>query len=129
MKDVFFNAVKNKYRFPSKRGNLTAEQLFDLSFDDLDEIYGELTKKLDEIPAKSLLTPRTKSANELEEKADVVKKVFEYKENVRNRIKKANETRQQKQKLLDILEKKKDEALENMTEDELLKKLEELGED
>ena len=128
MSELFFNAVKNKYRFPSKRGNLTTEQLFDLSCKELDEIYGELAERVDATPRKSLLSPRTKADSELEDMAEIVKRVFEYKESVRERIEKAQETRQKKQRLLDILAEKRDDALKNMTEEELLKKLRELGE-
>lgn len=128
MGDLFFNSAKNKYRFPSRRGNLTTEQLFDLSCKDLDEIYGELAARVDETPRKSLLSPRTKADSELEEMAEIVKCVFEYKESVRKRIEKAQETRQNKQRILDILAEKRNDALKNMTEEELLKKLRELGE-
>ena len=126
MSDLFFNAVKNKYRYPSKRGNLTTEQLFDLSFESLDEIYGELTALLDQMPKKSLLAQRSNADEELREKVDVVEAVFAYKTELRNKAKNMEAKRQQKQKLIDLLEKKKEKALENLSEEELLKKLAEL---
>lgn len=126
MNDLFFNAVKNKYRFPSKRGNLTAEQLFDLSFEGLDEIYSELTAQLDRLPKKSLLAQKSNADNELKEKVEVVEAVFAYKTELRNKAKSLEIKRQQKQKLIELLEKKKDMALENLSEEELLKKLAEL---
>lgn len=87
MSDLFFNAVKNKYRYPSKRGNLTTEQLFDLSFESLDEIYSELTALLDQMPKKSLLAQRSNADEELREKVDVVEAVFAYKTELRNKAK------------------------------------------
>lgn len=126
MSDLFFNAVKNKYRYPSKRGNLTTEQLFDLSFESLDEIYSELTALLDQMPKKSLLAQRSNADEELREKVDVVEAVFVYKTELRNKAKNMEAKRQQKQKLIDLLEKKKEKALENLSEEELLKKLAEL---
>lgn len=126
MSDLFFNAVKNKYRYPSKRGNLTTEQLFDLSFESLDEIYSELTALLDQMPKKSLLAQRSNADEELREKVDVVEAVFAYKTELRNKAKNMEAKRQQKQKLIDLLEKKKEKALENLSEEELLKKLAEL---
>ncbi len=126
MSDLFFNAVKNKYRYPSKRGNLTTEQLFDLSFESLDEIYSELTALLDQMPKKSLLAQRSNEDEELREKVDVVEAVFAYKTELRNKAKNMEAKRQQKQKLIDLLEKKKEKALENLSEEELLKKLAEL---
>lgn len=128
MADLFFNAAKNKYRFQSKRGNLTAEQLFDLPLEELDEIYGQLNAKLDKSPLKSLLAPKKVADVELEEKIDIVVAVYDYKEKIACDRQKAAERRQQKQTLLDILAKKKAEALENLSEEELLKKLQELGE-
>ena len=126
MSDLFFNAVRNKYRYPSKRGNLTTEQLFDLSFESLDEIYSELTALLDQMPKKSLLAQRSNADEELREKVDVVEAVFAYKTELRNKAKNMEAKRQQKQKLIDLLEKKKEKALENLSEEELLKKLAEL---
>jgi hypothetical protein len=126
MSDLFFNAVKNKYRYPSKRGNLTTEQLFDLSFESLDEIYSELTALLDQMPKKSLLAQRSNADEELREKVEVVEAVFVYKTDLRNKAKNMEAKRQQKQKLIDLLEKKKEKALENLSEEELLKKLAEL---
>lgn len=128
MADLFFNAAKNKYRFPSERGNLTAEQLFDLDMKSLDKIYGTLCEQKDSKPKKSLLSPREVGDVELDEKISIVAQVYEYKDSVLDKRKKAAERSRDRQKLLDILAKKKEEALENLSEEELLKKLKELGE-
>lgn len=128
MADLFFNAAKNKYRFPSERGNLTAEQLFDLDMKSLDKIYGTLCEQKDSKPKKSLLSPREVGDVELDEKISIVAQVYEYKDSVLDKRKKAAERSRDRQKLLDILAKKKEEALENLSEEELLKKLRELGE-
>lgn len=126
MSDLFFNAVKNKYRFPSKRGNLTTEQLFELPFEGLDEIYSELSAKLEAAPKKSLLSPRSVADVELKEKVEIIEAVFAFKAELRDKAKRAQEKSQQKQKLLDLIEKKKNQALEGLSEEELLKKLAEL---
>lgn len=128
MADLFFNAAKNKYRFPSERGNLTTEQLFDLDMKSLDKIYGTLCEQKDSKPKKSLLSPREVGDVELDEKISLVAQVYEYKDSVLDKRKKAAERSRDRQKLLDILAKKKEEALENLSEEELLKKLRELGE-
>ncbi len=128
MADLFFNAAKNKYRFPSERGNLTVEHLFDLDMKSLDKIYGTLCEQKDSKPKKSLLSPREVGDVELDEKISIVAQVYEYKDSVLDKRKKAAERSRDRQKLLDILAKKKEEALENLSEEELLKKLKELGE-
>lgn len=128
MADLFFNAAKNKYRFPSERGNLTVEHLFDLDMKSLDKIYGTLCEQKDSKPKKSLLSPREVGDVELDEKISIVAQVYEYKDSVIDKRKKAAERSRDRQKLLDILAKKKEEALENLSEEELLKKLRELGE-
>lgn len=128
MADLFFNAAKNKYRFPSERGNLTVEHLFDLDMKSLDKIYGTLCEQKDSKPKKSLLSPREVGDVELDEKISIVAQVYEYKDSVLDKRKKAAERSRDRQKLLDILAKKKEEALENLSEEELLKKLRELGE-
>ena len=128
MADLFFNAAKNKYRFPSERGNLTVEHLFDLDMKSLDKIYGTLCEQKDSKPKKSLLSPREVGDVELDEKISIMAQVYEYKDSVIDKRKKAAERSRDRQKLLDILAKKKEEALENLSEEELLKKLRELGE-
>lgn len=128
MADLFFNAVKNKYRFPSERGFLTVEQLFDVDLKTLDKIYGTLCEQKDAKPKKSLLSPREVGDVELDEKIDIVTRVYNYKNALIESRRAAAEKSRNKQKLLDILAKKRDEALENLSEEELLKKLQELGE-
>lgn len=128
MADLFFNAVKNKYRFPSERGFLTVEQLFDVDFKTLDKIYGTLCEQKDAKPKKSLLSPREVGDVELDEKIDIVTRVYNYKNALIESRRAAAEKSRDKQKLLDILAKKREEALENLSEEELLKKLQELGE-
>lgn len=128
MRDLFFNAAKNKYRFPSERGNLTAEQLFDLDMKNLDKIYGTLCDQKDAKPKKSLLSPREVGDVELDDKIAIVAQVYEYKNALYEKRKKDAEKSRDKQRLLDILAKKREEALENLSEEELLKKLQELGE-
>lgn len=128
MADLFFNAVKGKYRFPSERGFLTVEQLFDVDLKTLDKIYGTLCEQKDAKPKKSLLSPREVGDVELDEKIDIVTRVYNYKNALIESRRAAAEKSRDKQKLLDILAKKREEALENLSEEELLKKLQELGE-
>lgn len=128
MADLFFNAVKGKYRFPSERGFLTVEQLFDVDLKTLDKIYGTLCEQKDAKPKKSLLSPREVGDVELDEKIDIVTRVYNYKNALIESRRAAAKKSRDKQKLLDILAKKREEALENLSEEELLKKLQELGE-
>lgn len=128
MADLFFNAVKGKYRFPSERGFLTVEQLFDVDLKTLDKIYGTLCEQKDAKPKKSLLSPREVGDVELDEKIDIVTRVYNYKNALIESRRAAAEKSRDKQKLLDILAKKREKALENLSEEELLKKLQELGE-
>ena len=107
-------------------GNLTTEQLFELPFEGLDEIYSELSAKLEAAPKKSLLSPRSVADVELKEKVEIIEAVFAFKAELRDKAKRAQEKSQQKQKLLDLIEKKKNQALEGLSEEELLKKLAEL---
>lgn len=128
MADLFFNAVKNKYRFPSERGFLTVEQLFDVDLKTLDKIYGTLCEQKDAKPKKSLLSPREVGDVELDEKINIVTRVYNYKNTLIESRRAAVERSRDRQKLLDVLAKKREEALENLSEEELLKKLKELGE-
>jgi len=73
MSDKFEKATRNKYRFPSAKGNLTSEELWDLSLASLDTIAKQVHKgiKVNEeesfIPtAASRASVSTLASNKLE---------------------------------------------------------------
>lgn len=132
MSDLFERATRAKFRFTSPRGNLDTEQLWDLplqskSFFDLDTIAKGLNQALKAASEESFVTPTSNPARgELTAKLDVVKAVIAYKiaENERRRT--AANKASEKQFLLELLDKKRGDALGELSVDEIQKRLDAL---
>ena len=123
--NIFELATREKYRFPYK-GVISVEDLWDLDASELDRVYKALNKELKTTDEESLI--EIKPANvTLNNKIEIVTYIFNVKrEEEEQRTVQATNARQ-RQHILEILAKKQDESLQNMTEEELLKKLEELN--
>ena len=127
---LFEMATQFKFRYPYK-GMITTEDLWDLSTTQLDVVYRNLTKELKDIDEDSLISTRTADegvkANELRNKIEVVKYIFNHKQQAAELNRMATENAKKKQRLLDALAAKQESALVNMSEEDLLKALAELG--
>lgn len=124
MKELFINAVKNKYRYPFK-GQITTEDLFDLKVEDLDVIYRTLNKQVKKEEEESLLSTN-KEDKELQERIEIVKYVFNAKQDEAKERLLAAERKAKKEKILSIMAAKQDEALQNKSVEELASMLENL---
>lgn len=125
IENIFEYAVKNKFRYPFK-GFITTEDLFDLSLENLDAVYKVLNKQVRQVNEESLLDTKTSEDEELDVKIQIVKYVFNLKTEERNARLVAKERKEQKQKILEIMANKQNEALQSKSIDELQKMLDEL---
>lgn len=126
--NIFVTASELKFRYPYK-GMISTEDLWDLNLEQLDAIYKTLNKEVKVAQEDSLLdTECYKKENSfVEMKIDIVKYIFNEKvEAVRKREAEVINA-ENKRRILEALAKKQDESLNNMTEDELRKMLEEIG--
>ncbi len=123
--NIFEAAVRGKFRFPFK-GMITVEDLFDLSAENLDYIFKTLNSQLKQVKEESLLETKTKEDKELDVKIEIVKYVVNEKLEEQKKKAQEKERKAQKQKILEILSTKQDEALQNKSPEELLKMLNEL---
>lgn len=127
---LFEMASQYKFRYPYK-GMITTEDLWDLSPSQLDAIYQTLNKELQDTHYDSLLSTRSADegvkANELKNKIEVVKYIFNSKQQAAELTRMAADRAAKKQRILDILARKQENALENMSEDDLVKMLDDLG--
>ncbi|HGM1138938.1 TPA: hypothetical protein ACKOMO_001821 [Clostridioides difficile] len=118
MENVFEMATRNKFRFEF-RGLISVEDLWDLKLDQLDEVYKTLTTDMKKANEESLLKIKTKDQKEVELKIKIVKYIVELRlaeiEN-RNKEKKKKE---QKQYILELINKKENQELENKSIEEL----------
>lgn len=123
--NIFELATKNKFRFPYK-GLISVEDLWDLNRTQLDSIYKALNKEVKQVQEESLMMTKSDEDAVVLAKIEIVKHIFKVKEQEAMDKMVAAENAEKKRKILDILAKKQDDAMENMSEDELRKMLSEL---
>ena len=128
VKNIFKYAAKNALRFPYK-GMASVEDLFDLGLNELDNIYKTLKKQQKNDAGESLIEDKTPQDTQLEIKLAIVKEIFDDKKASIDKAKKTAEKKAQAQKILYIMNRKQDEALQNMSMEELQAQLDGLTSD
>lgn len=118
MSDLFKIATKKKYRF-SYKGQVTVEDLWDLSVEELDKIYKNLKSLQKNASEESLLQTVTKEDKELNNKIEIIKTIVTDKLTAKDRAMKAASQRAQNQRILEIMADKQDAALKEKSIEEL----------
>lgn len=125
-KNLFEIATRNRYRFNYK-GVMTVEDLWSLRVEDLDAIFKALNRQKKTADEDSLLAAKSAEDQDLANKIDIVRYIVSVKlAEAADRVS-AAEKKAQRDKILEIVAKKKDKALEDMGIEDLMKKLEELN--
>lgn len=123
--NIFEYATKNKVRFPFK-GLISVEELWDLSLTNLDSVYKSLNKLKKESDEESLLDVKSVKDIELDVQIEIIKYIVAYKLKEKAARELAAENRKKKQRILEIKAQREDKALENLSDEELDKMLDEL---
>lgn len=123
--NMFEVAVRNKMRFPFK-GLISVEDLFDLSTKDLDSIFKTLNSQLKQSQEESLLEVKTEQDKELDTKIEIIKYIVQVKLDEEKVRMKTKENKEKKQKIMELMAKKQDESLQNMSMEDLQKMYNEL---
>jgi hypothetical protein len=123
---MYKKALRAKLRFSTTKGKLTTEDLFDLSLADLNNLAIVLDKKLSETPRKSFISDIAPDTQEDELRFNIVKDIINLKLAERNAAQNAKAKAAEKAQLMEILHRKKNEALENLSVAEIEAKLAEL---
>lgn len=118
MADLFKIANKKKYRFNYK-GLISAEDLWDLSVEELDRIYKSLKSQQKSASEESLLQTVSKEDKELLNKIEIIKIIVTDKLAAKERAQKAASQRAQNQRILEIMADKQDAALKEKSIEEL----------
>lgn len=121
---MFIMSAKNKFRFPFK-GLVSTEDLFDLSMEHLDTIYKALMLEKKKTTEESLLGAKTKTVEVLEAKIGIVTYVFNLKKEEKEANIAAKERKERNERIKAIIADKQNEALRNLTTEELAKLIEE----
>ena len=124
--NLFEEASRRKLRFQSKAGFITTEDLWDLNLKSLDEIAVGINEKIGKTEKSSFLTPKSTPSKELTIALNILVHIITVKQTEAQASKDAAEKRAKNAKLLEMLEKKKDMALEGMSEEDLMKEIEAL---
>lgn len=116
MDALFVKAAKNKVRFDTTRGQVTVEDLFDMPLEgskgfNLDEVAKGLAAKLKESEVTSFVKKEVKGDSLLQLQFDIVKFVIDYRLAARDRVEKAAATRSRNDKIRNLIQQKKDQAL------------------
>ena len=122
MENKFEIAIRNKYRFPYK-GMVSVEDLWDLNVTQLDGIFKTLNAQVKQEKEESLLTTKSAADTELETKISIIRYIVATKQAEAEKTKQAKAAKAEAQKLMDIIGRKQDEALEHMSIEELQAKL------
>lgn len=127
VENIFQYAAKHKLRFPY-RGSVSVEDLYDLSPEELDKIYKSLKRKEKDNDEESLLKSK-KADIALTVQIAIVKEIVEEKLAAVEKAKKKAESRQKRQRILEAIAKKDDDAMNNATKEELQGMLNELDDE
>ena len=124
---MFEKASRLKLRIETNKGFLSAEDLWDLDLYDLNGIAKGLNRELKSLEEDDFLGETNPQDAITKLQFDIVLHILNKKKDEIKASKEAMEKKIEKQKILEILAKKRDEGLESLSEDELLAKLEEIG--
>jgi alpha-D-ribose 1-methylphosphonate 5-triphosphate synthase subunit PhnL len=123
---MFQKAARQKIRFDSPKGQLTAEDLFDLPLTstvgkaNLDDIAKSLFKQLKSGDDMSFVTPAQKTDGTVQLKFDIVKHVIDLRVVERDENAASADRANKKQKILALIADKQDGELGAKSIDELL---------
>ena len=123
--NVFEIATRNKYRFPY-RGQISVEDMWNLSVTELDKIFKTLNKQIKTAQEESILETKTKEDEAIENQIAIVRYIVSVKQKEANDRLKEKERKAQKQRIMEIMADKEDEALKSKSPEELRKMLGEL---
>lgn len=112
--------LRNKYRFEFK-GQISIEDLWDLSLKDLNSIYINLNNKCQDNKDNGLLSEDLSENNHDENKKDIVEYIFKTKREEAKQRENELLKAQSKQKILNIIEEKEEEDLRSLPIEELRK--------
>lgn len=124
--NMFEVAVRNKFRFPF-RGLVSTEDLWDLSVQQLDEIFKALKSQEKKAQEESLLNARTPEDTVLEAKIEIIRHIVSVKLEEEEQFKRAKAVQDERRKIMAVLADKQDEELRNKSSEELQAMLNRLG--
>jgi hypothetical protein len=115
---MFEKAARLKLRFPYK-GNISTEDLWDLSANDLDAVYTAINHTLKAVKDEGLLKKKDSRTEEMELQLAIVKRVYDVKTEEAQQKVAEKERREKKRRIEELIAKKQDTELEGKSLEEL----------
>lgn len=124
--NLFEVATRENYLFPFK-GMINVIDLWNLSLTNLDAVFKTLNVEVKKSEEESLLNAKTKEDEELTNKIDIIKYIVSKKLAEKEARENEKKNKEKRQRILEIKAKRQDEALENMSDEDLDKLLADLN--
>ena len=115
---MFENASRKKFRFSSKRGELSVEDLWTLPLIELNEIAKGLYREISQEEV-TFLKPATKNNQETAQKFDLVKYIIGTRMKEMDKASQEAAIAQQRQQIMGLIAQKEMEALASKSVEEL----------
>lgn len=122
MEQNFKSASRMKLRFQTSKGVLSTEQLWDLNLNDLDKLAVDLDESC-KTTNKSFLNKKSVEDEKSKMMFDIVLDILTTKKDELEALKKVQENKLHDQKIMQLIQAKKDEQLTNLSVEELEKML------
>jgi hypothetical protein len=117
---MFEKASRLKLRIETPKGIVSVEDLWDMDFETLDEVWKSNRKTLEDA-GESLLKKKTKDTTKHELVIDLVEHVVKTRQAEAKAIRKAAENKRKKENILGIIAEKENEVLKGASLKELKK--------
>ena len=115
MNNLFEQASRQKLRFETSIGQLSTEQLWELTLPQLNEVAVSLNRKIKDASTESFIQTETKVPKDLSLRFEIVKAVIAVKMEEADKAKKAAIRKVERDKLLNALANKQDEKINSMS--------------
>lgn len=125
MENIFEKATRQKLRF-NYRGLCSVEALWDIPLQTLDAMYVDFASDAENTKVASLLGVKTGGDEETALKIEIIKHIVSVKLEERNLRETAAKRKEQKQKILELIQEKQDESMRGKSVEELTALLGEL---
>lgn len=124
---TFLKASKKKLRFATSKGELSTEQLWDLSLTSLDTIAKAVNKRIKDSEEESFIGKKTSGNADDELRLEVLKEVIRVKMEDQDKRAKASERAEKLRHLKQLATEKQTEAFGNQSLEEIQKQIAELS--
>lgn len=120
---MFEKASRKKFRFQTTVGVLTTEDLWGLKLTQLNDLAKNMNRQIKEAEEESFIKKPSTANKELMDKFEIVKRIIAVLMEEEENKTKAKDRKEQRDRLLEILNKKQNESLETMSVEDIKKQL------